>query len=234
VCGLAGTSARAQVLREVSRRVPLAAAQSDDGQALHPFRVAVDGVDGAGKSVFADELATVMRAQGRVVVRASADDFHHPRAVRYRRGRDSPEGFWLDSYDYDALRTNLLDPLAVGGSRRYRTVTHDLKTDRPLDQPWSFASPDTVLILDGLFLHRDELLGQWDLSVFLDVPFIETTRRMAIRDGTVADPDHPSLSRYVLGQRLYLNACQPAQRCHLLIDNTDWNNPVIIDGAGSG
>jgi len=32
-------------------------------------------------------------------------------------------------------------------------------------------APGVVLVLDGLFLHRDELHDPWELSVFLDVPF---------------------------------------------------------------
>ena len=67
--------------------------------------VAVDGVDGAGKSTFADELARVLRGSARTVIRASVDSFHHPRAIRYRQGRDSPQGFFEDSYDYASLRT---------------------------------------------------------------------------------------------------------------------------------
>ena len=55
-------------------------------------RVGVDGVDGAGKTTFADELARALRAEGRPVVRVSLDDFHNPRAVRYRLGRESPAG----------------------------------------------------------------------------------------------------------------------------------------------
>lgn len=35
-----------------------------------------------------------------------------------------------------------------------------------------------------MFLHRDELADRWDWSVCLDVPFTETARRMAARDGT--------------------------------------------------
>jgi pantothenate kinase len=60
-------------------------------------RVAVDGVDGAGKITFANELADAIRALRRSVIRASVDGFHHPRAVRYERGRYSPEGYFEDS-----------------------------------------------------------------------------------------------------------------------------------------
>lgn len=67
------------------------------------LRVAVDGADGAGKSTFADELWRMLRADGIRVIRASVDGFHNPEVVRYRRGRYSPEGFYYDSYDYEAL-----------------------------------------------------------------------------------------------------------------------------------
>jgi len=47
--------------------------------ALHPeriVRIAIDGVDGAGKTTLADALAPVVAAQGRPTIRASVDDFH--------------------------------------------------------------------------------------------------------------------------------------------------------------
>ncbi|GLY95160.1 hypothetical protein [Actinoplanes sp. NBRC 103695] len=78
-------------------------------------RLAVDGADGVGKSTFARELAAVLSGRGRDVVQVSADDFHHRRAVRHRRGRDSPEGFWLDSYDYKALCPRRARAVRPGG-----------------------------------------------------------------------------------------------------------------------
>ena len=212
---------RSAVLEFVARRAVTAA---DGRRAL----VAIDGVDGAGKSVFADALATWMRAQGRPVIRASADDFHHRRGVRYRRGRDSPEGFWRDSFDYETLRKELLEPLRPEGSGRYRCAAHDLMTDERLDLPWESAPHDAVLVLDGLFLHRDELVDLWDFSVLLEVPFTVSVPRMAIRDDTSPHPEHPSLVRYVQGQRLYFAACSPRDRADVVIDNADWNHPTVV------
>jgi uridine kinase len=107
----------------------------------------------------------------------SVDDFHHVRAVRYRLGRGSAEGFWLHAFDYGRLRGDVLDPLASGGSRRYRPRAHDLATDAVLDPEPIVAPPGAVLVVDGLFLHRDELRGAFDRTVFLDVPFEVTVRR---------------------------------------------------------
>lgn len=190
-------------------------------------RVAVDGVDGAGKTTFADELAVVLRDRGRPVVRASVDGFHHVREVRYRRGRSSPDGYWRDAFDYDRFVGELLRPLGPGGNRRYRPATHDVRTDRPVHGPVRVAPPGAVLVVDGVFLHRDELVGHWDFSVFLDVPFDVTVPRTAARDGTPADPDDPANRRYVHAHRHYLASCDPASRATLTVDNADLTAPRV-------
>jgi uridine kinase len=161
-------------------------------------------------------------------VHVSADGFHHVRALRHRRGRDSPEGFWLDSFDHSALIENVLVPFGPGGDRRYRPAVHDLATDTALDLPWQQAPTDAVLVVDGLFLHRDELAGHWDLSIFLSAPFEVTVARMAGRDGSHPDPEHPSVARYVQGQRLYFAACRPWERADLVIDNSDVDRPALV------
>jgi uridine kinase len=219
----AGTTwpARARLIDLVAALVPRSATADC-------VRVGVDGVDGAGKTRFAEELATALRRRGRPVVRVGIDDFHQVRAVRYRRGRQSPSGFWLDSFDYQRLAAEVLDPLGPGGSRRYRPVGHDLATDRILTPPWVEAPAGAVLVLDGIFLHRDELAGAWDLSVFLDVGFEVTAARMAHRDGTEADPEHPGMGRYVRAQRRYLAGCRPRDRADLVIDNTVLAAPVLV------
>jgi uridine kinase len=216
---------RAGLLAAVAAAVP--AAGSPDC-----VRVGVDGVDGAGKTMFADDLARTLRGAGRSVVRVSLDDFHNLRAIRYRLGRDSPDGYWLDSYDYARFRTDVLDPLGPNGSRRYRPRAHDLITDATLDEPWLLAAPGAVLVVDGLFLQRPELAGAWQLVIFLDVPFSVSGARMAARDGTDSDLAHPSMRRYLEGQRRYLRECTPQRRADVLIDNTDPARPRLLRTPG--
>ncbi|GGL95977.1 hypothetical protein [Deinococcus aerophilus] len=120
---------------------------------------------------FADELADMLRGQNHTVIRASADDLHHPRAVRYRRGRDSPEGFYRGPHDLAGLKSALLEPLGPGGSLHYRTALLDVAADRPVVQEVRTARPGHVLLVDGLFPHRPELRGVWYDSIFLQVEF---------------------------------------------------------------
>jgi uridine kinase len=192
------------------------------------LRVGIDGVDGAGKTMFADELALVLQPSGRPLIRASVDAFHNPRAVRYRRGRGSPEGFFRDSYDYATLKALLLDPLSPGGSGRYRRTHFDHTTDTLLLSPEEQAPPGAILLFDGIFLHRPELRDYWDFSIFLHVDFPISITRCALRDAASPDPDTPSNRRYVEGQQLYLRECEPVRRATVVVNNEVLERPHLM------
>jgi uridine kinase len=214
------TPARRAVLAEVASRIPLLE---------RPVLVAVDGVDGSGKTTFADELVEVAAASGRFteVVRASVDGFHHPREHRHALGRTG-ETFWSRSFDYPALLRELVTPWRTGPGSSYRIAVHDVDAEQPLDLPAAVVPERGLLLVDGIFTQRDELREQWDLAVFLDVPFEVSVSRMARRDGTVDDPAHPSQARYVDGQRIYLAACDPRSRADVVVDNTDLGAPRVL------
>jgi len=216
---------RRAVLRKVADMLP------DPAALGRRVFVAVDGVDGAGKTTFADALAGVLPAPA---ARLSIDGFHRTRAERYRRGPDSPEGFWLDSYDYGAFRGLVIDPLRPGGSGRCRTASHDLGSDELIEGLVLQVPERAFVLVDGIFLHRPELAGIWDASVFLDVSFETSCRRMELRDGSDPDPEAPGNRRYVQGQRLYLSACGPRSAADILIDNNDAGAPVLLRGVPAG
>jgi uridine kinase len=179
-----------------------AIASLEDGRRV----VAVDGLDGAGKTTFADRLAGVVE---RPTVRASVDDFHHPRAHRYRRGRDSPDGFYLDSFDYQCLANILLEPFRAGAPFRLRAFDH--RSDTPVNAPQEDAVSNAVLILDGLFLHRPELRHWWDTSILLDVPPAVAAARLQRRDGA------PPNARYVGAQEMYFQLADPRRHAVLVL-----------------
>lgn len=196
----------------------------------HPVRVGIDGVDAAGKTTLADEIAPLLEDAGRQAIRASIDCFHNGSAVRYRRGRESPEGYYFDSFDHVALSERLLQPLGPRGTRRFQRAAFDYRNDTPIDAPLETAEPDAVLVFDGIFLHRPELRSHWDFSVFLDVDFAVTIPRAMRRDDATPESEVQRIYdiRYVPGQRLYLSAVRPKARASLLIDNADPANPTIL------
>ena len=194
--------------------------------------VAVDGLDGAGKTVFADGLAEVFAETGDAVFRAGIDGFHRPRIERYARGRRSPEGFYLDSYDYPTFRRVLIDPFRDGAQTAaatgFQLAAFDVVRDAPVESQWVTAPLDAVLVIDGIFLNRPQLRDLWDWSIWLDVPFEMAFARMALRDGSDPDPDAPANARYRQGQELYLNEARPREAASVIVDNTDLARPRIV------
>ena len=178
----------------------------------HPVRVAIDGVDAAGKTTFADELAPVLAAFGRPVIRASIDGFHNPATIRYRRGALSPEGYFHDSFNYPALVEVLLQPLGPGGSLAFRRAVFDFRTDAIVDAPLERAEPNAILLLDGVFLLRPELRTHFDFSIFLR-SVEEVRRRYRVR--------------YIPGQQLYLREAQPERFASVIIGNDHLAGPIL-------
>lgn len=195
-----------------------------------PALVAVDGVDGAGKTVLADDLAAVLGRRGDRVVRVGIDGFHRPRHERYVRGRTSPEGYFLDSFDLDAFRRCVVDPVRTGAGQ-VRTAAFDHRADAPVPGERADVAGAVVLV-DGVFLQRDELHDAWDLAVFLRAPFQAAYARMGARDGTPTDAQDPANRRYLEGQRLYLRGCRPEERADVVLDVTDVRAPVVVSGLG--
>ena len=182
-----------------------------------------------GKTVFGDELAQVLAASGRPLIRASVDGFHHPESVRYRLGKSSPEGFFRDSYNYLALKAALLDPLSPGGTGRYRTAAFDHRSNSPVEMPEKQAAPGSVLILDGIFLHRPELRGYWDFSIFLEVDFATSIPRGAQRGEGSPDPHARGNRRYVEGQELYFEEYRPRQHATVIVNNERLEQPFVVE-----
>jgi len=196
----------------------------------HPTRVAIDGVDGVGKTTLADELVEPLTRMGRQIIRASVDGFHLPRAVRYRRGPDSPEGYFLDSFDYPALRSSLLDPLGPHGARRFRSAVFNHRTDLPVVLPWQTADAEAVLLFDGVFLQRPELAGLWDFRIWVEAPFDVTVPRAVRRDAgghDEAEVHTKYRGRYVPGQMMYLTQCSPREAADVVVQNVDFDNPDL-------
>lgn len=193
--------------------------------------IAIDGVDGAGKTVLARELADML-APHPEVSRASIDGFHHPRAQRYARGRTA-ESFYRDSYDHGAIRTLLVEPFRAGAP--WRRAVYDVQRETPVEAPPEPGSGrSAVLLVDGIFLHRPELDDLWDASIWVEVPFEVSVPRGNARFGEVdakgADPASEGNARYVGGQRLYLADVDPVTRATWVLDNTDLAAPVLLTG----
>ena len=203
----------------------------------HPLRVAIDGIDAAGKTTLAGELAPLVERAGRPVIRAGSDGFHRPRADRYRQGALSPAGYYDDSFDTDALLAALLIPLGPRGTRRYRRAVFDYRQDERVAAPEERAPRDAVLLFDGVFLLRPELAAHWDFRILVAVTAATALRRAQERDkalfGDAGAVTARYRQRYLPGQRLYFAAVHPQAAADVIVVNDDPVHPYLAR-PGSG
>jgi uridine kinase len=197
----------------------------------HPVRIGIDGVDASGKTTLANSLADYLKSQKIDVIRASIDGFHNPKSIRYKKGHNSPEGYYKDSFNNQAIVDNLLAPLGENGNLQYKKAIFDFKTDSEVVLPVEAAKKDSILIMDGVFLFRPEIVNYWDLKIFVEADFKITVSRATKRDGYYLGSEQEILAkynqRYVPGQQLYFQEAQPQEKADIIIENSDFENPVI-------
>lgn len=177
--------------------------------------VAVDGRHDAGQEEFADALAKILSARGAKVFNARMGDFFHPRSVRERATGLDGEAHYCEAYDYSLLRRVLVDPFHTSGSTSFVLTGFDEVRDEPVYQPkWMSAGPDAILIVDGVFLHRPELSGMWNYSIWLDTPVSESEDPVEVRNSA--------------SDEAYLAEAKPGEAASAVIDNEDPKSPTRI------
>jgi uridine kinase len=195
-------------------------------------RVVVDGRSAAGKTTLADELAELLAANGRTVVRASLDDFKRPWAERHRYDRESGEGYYRNAFDLGAVHRLLLDPTEPDGTGVAALCSIDPITQRDHSGELVDVPENGVLVVDGVFAMRRELDSAWDLRIWLDVDHETAVRRGVARDtdreGGAAEALHRD--RYAGAEAVYLAEVDPVSHADVVVDTTDHDAPRLLRG----
>lgn len=193
-------------------------------------RIGIDGFTAAGKTSLGHELARAAAATGRVVLRASLDDFKRPWSERHLYDRTSGEGYYRNAYDLDAARRLLLDPAAPDGAGPVSLCSIDPITQVDHSSEVVDMPADGILIVDGVFAFRPELDECWDLRIWVDIDAELSVRRGTARDAgregaEAAEALHRD--RYLAAETLYVAEVDPAARADVVIDNTDLQRPFL-------
>lgn len=203
-----------------------------------PILVCIDGVDGAGKTYFAKDLAVRFKSSDQEIILCSVDNFHNPKNIRYRKGKNSAEGFYRDSYNYDVFKQNLLEPFLLGQGE-YVSEVFDVDLNQTIHSQPQEVPSKSILIVEGIFLQRQELNKYWDVKIFLDVDFKITLQRNINRGtdqeriGSAEKITERYNARYMPGQEIYIREADPRSNADIVIDNNDFQNPKIVKNAFS-
>ncbi|WP_103890853.1 nucleoside/nucleotide kinase family protein [Actinacidiphila yanglinensis] len=217
------TGERTAVLHHLARMI-------SEIERPHPLRVGVDGFSAAGKSTLAEELAAAVTDLGRTCLRAELDDFKRPRSER----PPGPAGFYRGAFDLDAIHSLLLAPLGPGGDRRIRVRFFDQRNQKPFPDEARSVSEDAVVIADGAYLLRPELLELWDFRIFLDIDFDLVLARGAARDAAWMESEQAAAEHYrdyyIPAERIYDTEADPRSHADVIVDNRNPAHPVLRQG----
>ena len=167
-------------------------------------------------------------------MRASFDDFKKPWRDARAKGydRSSGEGYYRNAPDFESARELLLNPAGRHGSGTVVLCAHDPLTGEDLRHVAVAVPADAVLIVDSVFGMRPEYDEFWDFRIWIDVPQEVAVERGIAVDTPIeghAEAEQLHRDRYQIGEQLYFNEVGPKARADVIIDNTDYANPIIVD-----
>ena len=178
--------------------------------------VAISGIDCAGKSTFAAQLAAGLRERGKDVVVIDGDDFNRPRNERLP--------YPAEDSDYGFAYGQLADELLVPARENIRVATRLRVKDWAADvwrQCDFVVEPGAIVLVEGVFLFTPPLRRLFDLAVWLEIPFGDALKRALRRDavamGGPSGVRHRYETRYFPAQRLHLERDLPQESANLCV-----------------
>lgn len=196
-----------------------------------PVRMAVNGIEGTGKTTFACAFVDDLRARGLNAYHVSIDGFHFPKIIRYRQGRDSAAGYYEDSYDEEAFVKQVL-LRSQSSPPAYVRAVHDLATDAVLSLQPIRIEQDAVLVTDGCYLFKPVYNDHWDFRLYLKASFETALERGANRDaaklGGYSKSQAKFNRRYHAVSKRYIAEVNPEALADMIIDMSDFEDLKIL------
>jgi uridine kinase len=194
-----------------------------------PYVVGINGVDTSGKTELTNALEASLRESGVKVSTVHFDTFTNPKSQRHS-GLDAVDNYYNHTFDVDSLRRHILEPIAEGQLPKIVLRHVDSRDDSILvEHAYDMPSAPSVVLVEGVFLFRPELQDHFRLKIFVDISTSAMRERAMIRDvprfGFVALAK--LMNKYIPAQERYMHDVMPGNISDIIIDNSNWNMPII-------
>ena len=86
-----------------------------------------------------------------------------------------------------------------------------------------------MLLFDGVFLLRPELIDRWDLRIFVSTPLEKTVDRAVVRERRVSsrtEVERRWRERYIPSQQLYFARVRPTDHADIIVHNNEPQKPL--------
>lgn len=196
---------------------------ADRSHAKRARLVALSGIDGSGKTHLAAELGARLQRCGIRTAVIGADPWQTAKSHRIQP-HDPGRAFYERAVRWDALFDTLIDPLVQ--MRGIDRVFEARRDDNDLLYPKHYRFEDVeVVLLEGIFLFRRELIARYDLTVWVDCGFDAALARARARNQEGLPVEEI--------EREYREIYFPAQRLHFELDRPRDAADLILPNEGS-
>ncbi|MCK6258993.1 hypothetical protein LCY76_20690 [Fictibacillus sp. KIGAM418] len=201
-----------------------------------PLIVGITGIDTSGKTQLTYELHKHLQTLNESVQIVHVDDFHNPKSKRYVPDLPEADQYYNLSINFDELVTKVLNPIKDQGQLQI-TLNHlDILSDSMSLQKEYSIFPNSIVLLEGVFLFRPETYPFIDFSIFLNIDEDTALQRAAIRDVPTQGEEvlNKYHTKYFPAQRTYLQIYRPDLIADVVIDNSDWTSPIVAKWPSLG
>jgi len=181
--------------------------------------VGINGIDCSGKTKLAHELKNQLDKKKYKNQIISIDDFHMPKSYRYDGGDCSPDNYYRRSFNLSKIIDEILNPVFERNAINKEIKLLNLDTDKFTVIKSYNIDQETIVIFEGVFLFRKELINYLDLKIYIDISFDEARKRFIKRDLPLYDPSIYSRyqTKYFPAQEKYIKLINPINIADIII-----------------
>jgi len=195
--------------------------------------IGVNGIDNSGKSVFARSLSEYLKARGYGSKVISIDDFHNPSEIR-RKGENPVDAYYENAFDTGRLIDEILETISKNQEVHKELENLNLKKDiYDLNGEYHIDKSD-IVIIEGVLLYKEPLEKYIDYKIYLDINYETMIKRARERDDKRFDENVVKRykEKYIPIQKRYIEKDKPKFKSDIIIDNNDFDKPIVIKNRG--
>jgi uridine kinase len=180
--------------------------------------VGISGIDASGKGFITARLADKLRRTGLKVANINADGWLNLPHIRFDP-ENPAENFYHKAIRFDEMFEKLILPLRASRSIK---ITANLTEETARDyikHEYVYAGID-VILLEGIFLFKNELKNHFDIKIWVECSFETALRRAAARAQENLSPAETA--------KAYETIYFPAQKIHFAHDKPPESADIVF------
>ena len=178
-----------------------------------PYVVAIDGLSGGGKTTLVNELKKTLDS----IVIIHIDDHIVEKSKRYDTGQEQWFEYYQLQWDTEFLRERLFQKIHQNISSLYLPF-YQKNEDTHINKTINLSTHD-IVIIEGVFLLREEWKSFYDYIIFLDCPKEVRYKRVLQRDhyiGSLEERLKKYNTRYWVAEEYYIKTQNPFKLAHFI------------------